>query len=103
MLGRLSQPSLAGPAASHAAEDHEWNTRVELEIAPHPGLAPHQKAAVVADYGMTDGRLVLTPRAAVVYYVKRRLGLTGGHEARPPNDQHIVLLSERPHAFEGGR
>jgi len=94
VLGRLSDPSMAGPAAA-ARDDREWNTRTELEIAPHPGLAPHQRAAIEADYGMTGGRLRLHPRAAVTYYVKRRLGLTEGHMDRQPTDQHVVLVSER--------
>ena len=96
VLGRLSEASLAGSAAPGAALDREWNERVELTIAPHPGLALHQRAAIAADYGMTEARLVLTPRAAVAYYLKRRLGLTPGHEARAPADQHVVLVAERP-------
>lgn len=96
VLGRLSQPVLAEPAASGPSADREWNTYVELEITPHPGLAPHQRDAIAADYGMVGGRLMLTPRLAVVWYVKRRLGLTERHQDRPAADQHIVLASERP-------
>lgn len=95
VLGRLSSPALAGKARAGAKDDREWNRRVELEIAPHPDLTPYQKAAIVADYGMLDGRLILRPRLAVVYYVKRRLGLTEGHQNRPPTDQHIVLIAEQ--------
>jgi hypothetical protein len=94
VLGRLSQAELAGPAATSPSADGDWNTRVELEITPHPGLAPHQREAIAADYGMVGERLVLTPRIAVAWYVKRRLGLTEGHRDRPAVDQHIVLASE---------
>jgi predicted DNA-binding transcriptional regulator YafY len=94
VLGRLSRPELDDPAMAPADADREWWERVELVIAPHPGLEPHQRAAIERDYGMTDGRLVLWPRAAVAWYVRRRLGLTDGHEARPSRDQHIILLSE---------
>jgi len=94
VLGRLSEAVIAGPAARGAEGDTEWNTRVRLEIAPHPGLAPHQRAAIAADYGMIEGRLFLRPRAAVAWYVKRRLGLVEGHAARPAAEQHIVLVSE---------
>ncbi len=94
VLGRLSQAALAGPAAGSPADDADWRRRAVLEIAPHPGLSPPQRAAITADYGMTDDRLILRPRQAVSYYVKRRLGLTDGHEDRPPEDQHIVLASE---------
>jgi hypothetical protein len=44
---------------------------------------------------MTDGRLTLAPRAAMAWYVKRRLGLTEGHQDRAAHDQHIVLIAER--------
>ncbi len=95
VLGRLSDPALAGPAQGDPAADHDWQTRLMLEIIPHPGLAPYQRAAIAADYGMTAERLLLKPRRAVAYYVKRRLGLTEGHQGRAPQDQHIILLSEQ--------
>jgi predicted DNA-binding transcriptional regulator YafY len=100
VLGRLSAPVLEGPAGGNAVDDAEWTSRTELEIAPNPRLEPPQRRAVAADYGMTGDRLILRPRTAVLYYVKRRLGLTEGHDARPPNDQHIVLVSERRLAIE---
>jgi predicted DNA-binding transcriptional regulator YafY len=95
VLGRLSDLTLGEAAAVGAEADREWTQRIVLEIVPHPGLAPHQSAAIAADYGMTGGRLILEPRRAVAFYVKRRLGLVEGHEASAPNDQHIVLASER--------
>ncbi len=91
VLGRLSEPTDAGSASGSGEADVEWRTLVTLEILPHPGLSPAQRSAVEADYGMTQGRLVLTCRQAVAYYVKRRLGLTEGHETRRPVDQHIIL------------
>jgi hypothetical protein len=95
VLGRLSEAALSGRASAAPADDAEWRRRAVLEIAPHPGLSPHQRAAIAADYGMTDDRLILRPRLAVSDYVKRRLGLTEGHHLRRPEDQHIVLVSER--------
>ncbi len=95
VLGRLSDATLGDGAKSTAADDVEWTTRVELEIRPHPKLATHQRNAIAVDYGMTDGRLLLHPRLAVAWYVKRRLGLVEGHDTRAPSDQHIVLAGER--------
>jgi predicted DNA-binding transcriptional regulator YafY len=91
VLGRLSEPADNGAASAGQADDVEWNTMVTLEIRPHPDLSETQRAAVEADYGMADGRLTLTCRKAVAYYVKRRLGLTAGHELKTPEDQHVVL------------
>jgi predicted DNA-binding transcriptional regulator YafY len=91
VLGRLSEPADAGSATATGSADIAWQTMVTLDIRPHPGLSPAQRAAVEADYGMIEGRLRLTCREAVVYYAKRRLGLTEGHELRSQADQHIIL------------
>jgi hypothetical protein len=37
-------------------------------------------------------RLVLSVREAVLFYMRRRFGLTAGHEQRPAQEQHIVLV-----------
>jgi hypothetical protein len=91
VLGRLSEPADAGSATTTGDDDVAWHAMVTLDIRPHPGLSPSQRAAVEADYGMIDGRVRLTCREAVVYYAKRRLGLTEGHELRSPADQHVIL------------
>jgi hypothetical protein len=94
VLGRMRDPELGGVCAADPDGDVEWRTRIALEIAPHPRLTPQQAIAIAADYGMTGNRLILRPRAALVSYVKRRLGLTDGHHQRDARDQHIVLISE---------
>lgn len=93
VLGRLSGVTLAGKASGLPEHDRDWHELVELVVAPHPGLAPHQREAIEADYGMTDGRLILSCRRAVAWYLQRRLGLIPGHERLAATDQHIVLLS----------
>lgn len=94
VLGRMSNIVLGEPAKATAGEDADWNTRARLIIGPNPDLSPAQRDAIALDYGMLDGRLTLTPRRAVVYYVKQRLGLN--RRVRPDEalDQHIVLLEE---------
>lgn len=95
VLGRLSDIITVGEASEAPTNDHQWWQDVDLVIAPHPGLPDPQRTIVAADYGMVEGCLVLRVRQAVVYYVKRRLGLVPGHERLAPNDQQIVLLEER--------
>ncbi len=95
MLGRLAAPSLAGPATDHlAAGDREWQAAVTLIVEPHPDLVPHQRKAVELDYGMRDGRLAIETRRALVWYLRRRLGLVPGHRGLAAVDQHIVLVEE---------
>ncbi len=91
VLGRLGAIAPGDAARTGSADDAEWQRRETLHIVPHPGLTEAQREAVAIDYGMQDCRLVLTPRAAVAFYVKKRLGLTEGHETRPPTEQHVVL------------
>lgn len=96
LLSRLSEPVLGGDAVAPAEADAAWQAWRVLRIVPHPGLTGHQKRVVMQDYRMTDGKLDLTVREAVTFYVKRRLGLVDGHEQRAPREQHIVLQSEIP-------
>jgi predicted DNA-binding transcriptional regulator YafY len=93
VIARLSRAAPAGTWQRVPAEDAAWNRLVTLEIAPHPGLDPHQRRVIARDYGMdAKQRLRLKVREAVLFYVRRRFGLTEGHEKRPAQEQHIVLL-----------
>jgi predicted DNA-binding transcriptional regulator YafY len=94
VLGRLAKPRVDDPETAEPVHDVDWRTNVELDIRPHPALTPSQRHAVESDYGMVGGRVVLRCRKAVVYYTKRRLGLTLGHEKRDATDQHIILKRE---------
>lgn len=94
VLGRLSDPGMGDAALSSPAEDGDWHQRVALTLAPHPMLDPVQGEAIELDYGMEGGRLTVTCRRALVWYVKRRLGLLPGHETLAAQHQHIVLVSE---------
>jgi len=93
VLGRLSEVGADGMATLRPEQDDDWHRKVTLTYVPHPDLAPHQKAVIAADYGMTDGVGRVDCRKAVVYYVRRRLGLVAGHEVLPAHEQHIVLTS----------
>jgi predicted DNA-binding transcriptional regulator YafY len=93
LLSRLSKPAISGEAIVSAEADAAWQSWHTLPIVPHPGLSEHQKRVVMQDYGMAGGKLDLVVREAVIFYVKRRLGLVDGHEQRPSNEQHIVLQS----------
>ena len=94
-LARLSGCKATGAAERSVTLDTDWSRRVKLCIAPHPGLSAAQRRVVEADYGMVDGQLTYAPRAALVCYLKRRLGLDRTHLDRSPAEQQIVLLSER--------
>lgn len=93
VLGLMAQPALVGPSQSSAANDRAWTTFVTLVIGPTPALKPAQQEAVAMDCGMTDGRLVLPVREAVVFYVRQRLGLHPAQSTANPETQHLALIS----------
>lgn len=80
------------PGAS-AEQDRQWNDTFDVEIGPHPDLTPSQKAVVAKDYGMKNGRAILTVRYAMLFYVLKRLGLLGDAAKQSPRTQHIVTIN----------
>ena len=80
------------PGAS-ADQDRQWNETFDVEIGPHPDLTPSQQAVVAKDYGMKNGRAILTVRYAMLFYVLKRLGLLGDATKLSSRTQHIVSLN----------
>ncbi|MBV8567400.1 MAG: WYL domain-containing protein [Methylobacteriaceae bacterium] len=93
VLGRLSKAAAAGPAGSDPREDANWHAIIELVVAPHPKLTPAQARAIALDYGIHRGELRIPVRRALLFYALKRLGLDVTPDARPPHEQHIVLLN----------
>lgn len=93
VLGRISRPRVGDAAQSRPSDDRDWHTFVALEIAPHPGLTEAQAKAIALDYGITKGAAKIRVRRAMLFYALRRLGLDLKPNARPPHEQHIVLMN----------
>lgn len=83
----MNDPGLGGD------QDALWQETFDIEIGPHPLMTASQRAVVAKDYGMTNERVVLTVRYAMLFYVLRRLGLLGDASQQNPRTQHIVALN----------
>jgi hypothetical protein len=94
LLPRILDVRSPGPGGAGVADDVLWQERVEVEITPHPQLTESQKTVVAKDYGMQDGKAVLSVRLAMLFYVLKRLGLLRDPEKEKPRAQHIVLLNK---------
>lgn len=57
------------------AMDENWHTRIDVIIRPRVGLSDGQRSAIEVDFGMSQGRLVLNCRKALVFYLLRQLQL----------------------------
>lgn len=86
----LGTRRLDAPGAS-PEDDRQWHDMATLQIIPHPKLTPSQQAVIAQDYGMTDHRLDLPTRLAMLFYTTRRLGLDRDPLTVDPRRQHIVL------------
>jgi len=70
--------------------DEQWARIVDLELAPHPGIA--QPKAIEADYGMQGGVLKVKARAALAGYVLRRWSIDSTADHRlDPSSHHLWL------------
>ena len=93
LLPRILRVRGTGEPGALADQDRQWNDTFGVEIGPHPGLTPSQKAVVAKDYGMKNGRAILTVRYAMLFYVLKRLGLLADAAKQSPRTQHIVTLN----------
>lgn len=74
VINRIEQPCLVENRAISESEsktaDQQWNQFVELQLAPHPSLCYPE--TIAHEYGLVNGELTLSVRAAVAGYVLRR-------------------------------
>jgi hypothetical protein len=81
------------PDKIDSSADTRWHNFIELKLAPHPGLTETQKRIIEKDYGMKNGTKSIKVRAALYFYLEKRLGLDEACEARPPKEQQIILAN----------
>ena len=95
LLPRILDVRDTGAPGLNHNQDKLWQDTFDIEIGPHPGLTPSQRAVVAKDYGMKNERAILTVRYAMLFYVLKRLGLLGDASRQDPRAQHIVALNAR--------
>jgi hypothetical protein len=81
------------PAKIDSSADIRWHNFIQLKLAPHPGLTETQKRIIEKDYGMKNGTKSIKVRAALYFYLEKRLGLDESCETRSPEQQQIILAN----------
>lgn len=82
-------------ASSHREDgDSDWQTLVNVVIAPDPRLSNAQREVVATDFGMQGEELRLETRATLVNYLLRLLNLDPLGEQQNPLAQQIVLKNQ---------
>jgi len=94
VLTRVSKPKILknNLPEQHetSAKDEQWNSRVSLELIPHPSIK--YKETIEDDYNMKNGVLKINLRAAVAGYVLRRWNVdcSPKHHLKG-NEYHLAL------------
>lgn len=91
-VGRMQVDGLAEEAdPADPSSDVGWNTEVAVILVPHPALSSTQRDAVIRDYDMTNGKLLLKCRKAMLFYTLRHLNLDALEVSNSPARQHVIV------------
>ena len=78
--------------SEHSIEkDEVWNTQVNVCFTPDQRLTPEQQLIVANDYGMTDKRLLIQVRGALVQYLLQMMRIDINVVAADPRAQQVVI------------
>lgn len=92
VLARVLKATVDEAATIDADQDEAWQRVVRLVLGPNPALSPGAQRVIELDYGMTDGRVELSARQALLFYGLKRLGLLPG-QVVPPEVQQLALVN----------
>ena len=81
------------PSENGRDGDKDWNTHVQVRLAPDSRLSREQQAIIETDYGMMDGQLVIETRGALVQYVLLRYQIDTTKVQTKPVAQQIVVAN----------
>ena len=84
-------PESDGQAKDSIEQDEAWNTLVNVCFTPDQRLSPEQQAIVANDYGMSDKRLLIQVRGALVPYLMQMMRIDINVVAADPRAQQVVI------------
>lgn len=95
LLARVRETKPCEDRYISGKEDNIWNEIFTIILKPHPKLSESQSKAVAADYNMTEMKLEIKMRLALLYYFLRRMELQDcDGSLSEPHEQHIVVCNK---------
>jgi predicted DNA-binding transcriptional regulator YafY len=91
VLGRIMEVHGEQPSDASAEADEEWNEHIKVIVAPNPDLTVDQKKIIERDYSMKRGKAEIIVRRALLFYLKRRLGVEDGAQKMPAAQQVVIV------------
>jgi len=95
ILGRCLAAGEQGPSDASAKEDWQWQTFFQVVLQPNPDLTDGQRRAVALDYNMTDERVTVPVRFALLYYFYKRLRLDVAEHFDKPRERPVVVANRK--------
>ncbi len=93
-LARIDSVGHESPSPIDSGLDYEWHHLIDLIIAPNNNLPEQKQAAIADEYGMDDGRLVVTMRVSLCFYLMTENNLDIPLGVLKPEKQQLVLLNQ---------
>lgn len=85
------EPEAIGVSKVTADQDTKWHTMVNVCFMPDSRLSEAQQQIVAKDYGMTDKRLLISTRGALVPYLMQLMRVDVNMIAADPRAQQVVI------------
>ena len=93
LLSRCLRARAMDEPGAQAQEDTLWQERFDVQLAPNPALSEGQRAIIAQDYEMSDGRIVVSVRKALLYYFQKRLRLDISDLLDDPHEMPVVVAN----------
>lgn len=93
IIGRIITIDGIKKRSADPSEDKKWHQFIKVEIAPHPSLTEGQKKIIEYEYGMENGKVDLTVRLALLYYLINRFKLENENLTRFNPQRNLIILN----------
>ncbi|HEY3936206.1 MAG TPA: WYL domain-containing protein [Bryobacteraceae bacterium] len=93
-LNRIGPISGERAATVDTHLDYEWDNFIDLILVPNSNLDIQTQHALETEFNMTDGRLTLPIRLALVFYVRNEYNLDVAPGLLDPKKQQLTLENQ---------
>jgi hypothetical protein len=98
ILSRCLDSKDDAEAGASRADDTYWNEIFAVVLAPNPQLSDEQQKVIAQDYSMTNRRITVPVRKALLYYFRKRLRLDVGSTLDNLRETPVIVANHE--AFE---
>ncbi|SFI60274.1 WYL domain-containing protein [Paraburkholderia megapolitana] len=90
VFGRILSAGSLTASIVDSADDREWNTYIKIVLTPGASLTSAQRRGVEIDYGMSDGKVTIDCRQAMLFYTLRTLNFEVNGLPREGEKQLVI-------------